>query len=95
MATNALSDSLSVPCKPKALLGSAVSGTYHRIHTTQEKPKAVVGLRKSLGLPTLADRYITDLCGLQHSRFVASKVFFTCSKREDEEDKDEQARPGE
>ena len=52
-------------------------------------------LRRSLGLPTLADRYITDLCGLQHSRFVASKVFFTCSKREDEEEKDEQARPGE
>ena len=33
-------------------------------------------LRRSLGLPTLADRYITDLCGLQHSRFVASKVYF-------------------
>lgn len=44
MTTNALSDSLSVPRKPKALLGSAVSGTYHGIHTTQEKPKAIVGL---------------------------------------------------
>ena len=35
-------------------------------------------LRRSLGLPTLADRYIqvNDLCAVEHNRFVASIFHF-------------------
>ena len=33
-------------------------------------------LRRSLGLPTMAHRYITDLCAVQHIRFVASHYYF-------------------